>query len=129
MGPVGRTVVTLMGHFVLSTLGAVAGELLYDAVRALAAPASHRALAALTPAAERTIDIGARARELLEGMDREHSRRAALAARRLCEEPGCRRRHHARGMCNTHYMRWWRRTRALAAAPTQPTRPSILQIV
>jgi hypothetical protein len=36
---------------------------------------------------------------------------------RLCQVPGCRARHKARGMCSPHYQVWWRGRRAPLVSP------------
>jgi hypothetical protein len=46
--------------------------------------------------------------------------RALNPADHLCTIPGCRRRHHARGWCNLHYLRW--RNHGSPEAPVQPYR-------
>ncbi|OLT11711.1 hypothetical protein BJF79_23605 [Actinomadura sp. CNU-125] len=42
-----------------------------------------------------------------------------------CSEPGCRRPRKTRGMCATHYNRWWWRLRRLGLPlPPLPPRPA-----
>lgn len=42
------------------------------------------------------------------------ARRAGLRGTGPCSEPGCERHASSRGMCQGHYMRWWRRSASRA---------------
>lgn len=115
MGPVGRAIVMIVGGMVLAMLGAVAGEAVYEL---LSGAEPKRLLPAAMPG-ELTADdaIPHASVALMAAAREEHARRLLSAEKRRCEERGCRRRHHARGLCGTHYMRWWRRNRAFMLAP------------
>lgn len=108
LGPLGGLLVMLAGGLLLSYFGGKAGELLYDLLGDAAFPAmpEHERLPA-----PRMIDFASEGRQLSTRLSEETTRRTALAERRLCEERGCGRAHHARGMCKRHYQRWWRKNR------------------
>lgn len=115
MGPLGRAIVMIAGGMVLAIFGAVAGE----AVREMLAGSEPPPLspAAVHDDSAIVSEIPSASINLMTMVRQEHARRLASAAKGRCEERGCRRKHHARGFCGTHYMRWWRGNRALIVAP------------
>ncbi len=106
-GPLGSALVMLVGNWAVSWVGASLGEFVYE-LSSTPTPVLPATGAQPEP---RRLESESVALLLLEEMSSEQIRRAARADARRCEEPGCRRRHHARGMCGRHYMRWWRRNR------------------
>jgi hypothetical protein len=108
-GPFGSALVMLVGNWAVSWIGASLGELVYEFSSTSSAGLPAPETAQDSP--QRLVGLEGAARLLLEKMSYEQTRRIARAKARQCEQPGCRRRHHARGMCGRHYMRWWRQTR------------------
>jgi len=96
------------GGLLASFLGGKLGELVYDLLGdALFAVDHEKEL----PPATSIIDVSSHVEELSVELREETNRRTRLSEQRLCEEHGCGRIHHARGMCGRHYMRWWRKNR------------------
>lgn len=109
LGPLG-VVVLLVGGAIASKVGNAVGQKVFDLFSSLpplpAVPSSNTG---------ETVGAGlVRAFEwYLGAVEKEADRRAKLGEKRLCEEPRCGRKHHARGWCARHYQRWYRRQRRL----------------
>lgn len=111
-GPLGIFVI-VVGGAVIAKLGDKAGKGLFDSLswlpEVLEGIATSRASLQLAVQSR----VSSTANSLETKVKREVKRRTQLGKKRLCEEPSCGRKHHARGMCSRHYQRWWRRQRRL----------------
>lgn len=119
-GPIGQAVVMIGGGMLVSRLGQAAGEALYSLLSGLLDGNDTAAAATADEAPAAAPSFGDFLESLLanpvvKGLahraELEEKRRDRRMASGVCQEPRCGRRHHARGMCSRHYMRWWRMMR------------------
>jgi hypothetical protein len=124
-GPIGGVLVILGGGLLISRMGEGLGDVLFDLVEQIAA------LPPPSPELQAKIAEGfGRALQQIATVTRdETTRRNELSKLNLCEENACGRSYHARGMCSTHYNRWWRQQRRRYGRDwqrfVQPSRPRI----
>lgn len=116
-GPLGQAVVMIGGGLLVSRIGQAVGETVFSFLSWLFGDGTDQPQAieavpeAAAPSLLEQILTQPAIVALAKRATTEERRRTKRADKGLCQEPRCGREHHARGMCPTHYSRWWRMMR------------------
>lgn len=121
LGPIGQAVFMVCGGMIVAKFGEFVGEAAFSLLSELfgtAPPPTTAGEPEPTADSERqdlsqllSLAAVSEIRSLATRARREEKRIGRRAARGVCMEVGCSRKHHARGRCSLHYQRWWRAMR------------------